>query len=231
MSGAGRSGGDGAVMPVRVRTKICGITRVIDAGLAGRAGADLVGAILTDGFSRSVPAALAARFPEASGRSLVGVTVNETLKDLVSLARRSRAHVLQLHGSEPPEFLEALAAEGEWELWKALRVRSADEVLEALDRYGGVADGILLDGWHPEVEGGSGIRFPWDLVEPIRERFPASLQFVAAGGLQPENVAEAVQRLRPDVVDVSSGVEVSRGIKDAARVRAFIRNAQRDTTS
>jgi phosphoribosylanthranilate isomerase len=228
MSGADDARTDPSAATPRVRTKICGVTRVIDAGLAGRAGADFVGAILSAGFSRSVSTVLAARFSEASGRPLVGVTVDEELPDLVSLARRSGAQVLQLHGGEPPEFLEALAGEGEWELWKALRVRSAEEVLDALDRYGSVADGILLDGWHPEVQGGSGIRFPWDLVAPLRDRFPAGVRFVAAGGLQPENVAEAVRRLRPDVVDVSSGVEVSRGIKDAARVRAFIRNAQRD---
>lgn len=228
MRGTDDSGASDSGATPRVQTKICGITRVIDAGLAGRAGADFVGAILTAGFSRSVATSLAARFSEASGRPLVAVTVDETLSELVGLARRSRASVLQLHGGEPPELLEALAAEGEWELWKALRVRSADEVLGALERYAGVADGILLDGWHPEVEGGSGVRFPWDLVAPTRDRFPAGIRFIAAGGLQPDNVAEAVRRLRPDVVDVSSGVEVSRGIKDAARVRAFIRNAQRD---
>lgn len=217
--------------PVRVRTKICGITRVDDAGLAGRAGADYVGAILTKGYRRSVPPETAADFPEAAGRPLVAVTVDETLGDLVALARRSGASVLQLHGDEPPETLAALRNEGEWELWKALRVRSAGAVLSALDRYGAVADGMLLDGWHPEHRGGSGIRFPWDLVEPVRDRFPPGIRFVAAGGLQPDNVAEAVRRLRPDVVDVSSGVEISYGIKDAARVRAFIRNARLDDTT
>jgi phosphoribosylanthranilate isomerase len=174
---------------------------------------------------------LAARFPEEAGRPLVAVTVDESLADLVRVAHRTGASVLQLHGDEPPETLESLREEGDWELWKALRVRSADEVLSALQRYGAVADGILLDGWHAEVQGGSGIRFPWDLVAPIRDRFPDDLRFIAAGGLQPDNVAEAVRRLRPDVVDVSSGVEISHGIKDAARVRAFIRNAKQDRTS
>ncbi len=215
----------------RVRTKICGITRVGDAGLAGRAGADYVGAILTAGYRRSVTPEAAADFPEAAGRPLVAVTVDETLAGLVTLARRSGASVLQLHGDEPPETLAALRNEGEWELWKALRVRSAGAVLSALDRYGAVADGMLLDGWHPEHRGGSGIRFPWDLVEPVRDRFPPGIRFIAAGGLQPDNVAEAVRRLRPDVVDVSSGVEISHGIKDAARVRAFIRNARLDDTT
>lgn len=211
-----------------VRTKICGITRVDDAGLAGRAGAHFVGAILTEGYRRSVTPEFAAAYPDASGCPLVGVTVDEPLDRLVDLARRAGVSVLQLHGDEDPEMIEALRSEGDWELWKALRVRSADGVTSALDRYSGVVDGMLLDGWHPEHRGGSGVRFPWDLIEPVRDRFPSELRFIAAGGLHPDNVAEAVVRLRPDVVDVSSGVEITHGVKDAARVRAFIRNATRD---
>lgn len=213
-----------------VRAKICGLTRIEDAGLAGRAGADYVGAILTRGFARSVTPDFASRLKAESGRPLVAVTVDEPLDDLVGIGEVSGASVLQLHGDEPPELLEALRSHGQWELWKALRVRTADEVEAALARFGGVADGLLIDGWHPELRGGSGARFPWDLVAPLRGRFPADLRFIAAGGLQPENVAEAVARLRPHVVDVSSGVEISRGIKDAARVRAFIRNAKREST-
>ena len=105
-------------------------------------------------------------------------------------------------------------------------MRTTDEVLVALEAFAGVADGLLLDGWHPEHAGGSGVRFPWDLVEPVRYRFPEGLTFVAAGGLRPSNVAEAVERLDPDVVDVSSGVEISPGVKDAGRIHAFIRNAR-----
>lgn len=202
--------------------------RVEDAGLAGRAGADFVGAILTEGYRRSVAPDLAAKFSDESGCRLVGVTVDESLERLAHLARSSGASVLQLHGDEPPELLTALRGEGDWELWKAVRVRSAEAVLAALDRYAEVADGMLLDGWHPEHRGGSGVRFPWDLIEPVRAQFPDGVRFIAAGGLQPDNVAEAVERLRPDVVDVSSGVEVSHGVKDAARVRAFIRNARQD---
>lgn len=212
----------------RIRTKICGITRVEDAGLAGRAGADFVGAILTEGYRRSVAPEFAARYPEESGCRLVGVTVDEPVDRLVDLAERAGVSVLQLHGDEEPGLLTTLRARGGWELWKAVRVRSAEAVLSALDRYAGVADGVLLDGWHPEHRGGSGVRFPWDLIEPVRDRFPAGVRFIAAGGLQPDNVAEAVRRLRPDVVDVSSGVEITHGIKDAARVRAFIRNARQD---
>jgi phosphoribosylanthranilate isomerase len=122
--------------------------------------------------------------------------------------------------------LTSLRGLGEWQLWKALRVRDADDVLEALECFEGVADALLLDGWHPEHRGGSGARFPWDVVAAIRDRFPPEMALVAAGGLQPGNVAEAIWSLRPDVVDVSSGVELRPGIKDPGRVRAFIGQAR-----
>ncbi len=206
--------------------KICGLMRLDDARMAARAGATYLGAILSEGFRRSVVPGLAAEYREETGCSLVGVVVDETPSRAAQLARATRAEVLQLHGSEPPKVLESLRGLGDWQIWKALRIRQADEVLQALERYDGLADALLLDGWHPEHQGGSGARFPWDLVEPVRDRFPAGLRFVAAGGLQPSNVAEVVRRLRPDVVDVSSGVEIRPGIKDPGRVRAFIRNAR-----
>lgn len=224
----GPEGGDGPTPEAvwRVKVKICGITRTSDAVLAQRAGADYVGAILSPGYGRSVAPEKAATFAAETGLPLVGVTVDEPLPALAGAARTAGVSVLQLHGSESPERLEAIRAEGAWELWKALRVRTAAEVEEALDLFGSVADGLLLDGWHPEHRGGSGVRFPWDLVEPLRPRFPSGLRFVAAGGLQADNVGEAVRRLRPHVVDVSSGVEITVGIKDAGRVRAFIDNAR-----
>lgn len=197
--------------------------------MAQRAGADYVGAILSAGYGRSVDAGHAATYPQATGLPLVAVTVDEPLEELVACAAVAGASVLQLHGHEPPERLEALRRAGEWELWKALRVRTAAEVEEALERYAPVADGLLLDGWHPEHRGGSGVRFPWDLVEPLRSAFPSGLRFIAAGGLQARNVAEAVWRLRPHVVDVSSGVEITPGVKDAGRVRAFIEHAKRES--
>jgi phosphoribosylanthranilate isomerase len=206
--------------------KICGITRLEDALAAAHAGADYLGAILSTGFRRSVEPGLATRYPGETGRPLVGVLVDETPSRAAQLARATGASVLQLHGNETPRVLEALRELGSWRLWKALRVRTAAEVREALDLYGPLADGLLLDGWHPEHRGGSGVRFPWDLVAPLRDEFPGHLTFIAAGGLQPDNVGEAVRRLRPDVVDVSSGVEIRPGIKDAGRVRSFIRMAR-----
>lgn len=212
--------------PDRLTVKICGLTRVEDAIVAAHAGADLLGAILSDGFGRSVPAERVARYHAETSLPLVGVVVNEPLERLVALADEAEVRILQLHGDETPELVGQLREEGPWELWKALQVRSADEVIAALARYGDIVDGLLLDGWHPEHRGGSGVRFPWDLVEPLRGRFPGELKFVAAGGLNPDNVSEAVTRLRPDVVDVSSGVEITHGVKEPGRVRSFVRAAR-----
>lgn len=210
-----------------MRVKICGITRLDDGLQAARAGADYLGVIASGGYTRSVSMEVARDLRERTGREIVAVTVNERVEDLVRLAEEGGASVLQLHGEEPPELLRELRQEGTWKLWKALRVRTGDEVLDALDRYGPVVDGILLDGWHPEHRGGSGARFPWDLVAPLRDRIPPGVVFIAAGGLTPSNVAEAVKALRPDVVDVSSGVEMQKGLKDGGRVRSFIENAKR----
>lgn len=210
-----------------VRVKVCGITRLDDGLNAARAGADYLGLIASEGFSRSAPLALGTRLAAETGVPVVAVTVNEPIERLADVGLETAASVLQLHGEEPPETLRRLRERGPWKLWKGLRVRTSDEVHRALDRYGECADGILLDGWHPEHRGGSGARFPWDLVAPLRTSFPRQLDFVAAGGLTPSNVAAAVLELRPDVVDVSSGVEMEKGLKDAGRVRTFIENAKR----
>lgn len=210
-----------------VRVKVCGITRLEDGLNADRAGADYLGMIASDGFSRSAPLSLGARLAAETGVPVVAVTVDESVPRLTKIALESAASVLQLHGEEPPETLQALREHGPWKLWKGLRVRTSGEVRRALDRYGEVADGILLDGWHPEHQGGSGARFPWDLVAPLRDTFPRDLDFIAAGGLTPSNVAAAVLELRPDVVDVSSGVEMEKGLKDPGRIRTFIENAKR----
>jgi phosphoribosylanthranilate isomerase len=206
--------------------KICGLMRPEDARAAAGAGADYLGAILTPGFARSIRPVEAARFVQTGGPPLVAVLVDATLTGAVEAATEAGARLIQLHGEEPPELLEALRAAGDWRLWKAVKVRSRGDAERALQRYGAVADGLLLDGWHHGRGGGEGVGFPWDVVAPVRASFPLGLTFIAAGGLQPGNVADAVRRLDPDVVDVSSGVEVRRGVKDPDRMIAFVRNAR-----
>ena len=209
-----------------VRVKICGLMRPEDAEHAAGAGADYLGAILSEGFGRSVPAALAREFAQPGGPPLVAVFVDEPTGAVVAKARQVRASVLQLHGEESPAVVDELRREGSWALWKAVRPRSAEELLRAADGYVEHADALLVDGWHRDLSGGGGVRFPWDVIEEIRSQLPSGLALVAAGGLTPDTVAAAVARLTPDVVDVSSGVESAPRQKDAAKVEAFIRAAR-----
>ncbi len=205
-----------------MRVKICGLTREVDARAAGAAGADLVGAILVRSSPRCVDVATALRLGRAAGRPLVLVTADLPEGELTESARRAEAQVIQLHGSEPPSLLEALRQEGPWELWKAVRVRSPDDILIAASRYGGRADALLLDGWHADKLGGTGRTFPWEALMAARAEIPPDLQLGVAGGLGPGNVGDAVARLRPDIVDVSSGVETEPGVKDPDLVHAFL---------
>jgi phosphoribosylanthranilate isomerase len=209
--------------------KICGVRRPEDARAAISAGADYVGAILSPGFVRSVEAETASGFLESAEAVLVAVLVNPEVEAATRAARTAGAGVIQLHGDEPPEALRQLRDEGDWRLWKAVRVRDAHDVLAAVERWAEVADGLLLDGFRAGHAGGSGTAFPWSALEAVRAQIPAGLRLVVAGGLDPGNVAEAVRRLSPDVVDVSSGVEVGPGRKDPGRVRAFVEHARRAT--
>ncbi|MSR36550.1 MAG: phosphoribosylanthranilate isomerase [Gemmatimonadetes bacterium] len=208
-----------------VRVKICGLTRVEDARHAAASGADYLGAILTEGFGRSVAPAFARGFAAAGGPPLVGVLVDAPVSDALLRARAAGAAILQLHGDEAPDVLDGLRQEG-LAVWKAIRPRSLEELRRSLDRYAQHADAVLLDGWHAELKGGAGARFDWEMVGRVREELPPELLLVAAGGLTPETVADAVAMLRPDAVDVSSGVEGAPGRKDPGKVEAFIRAAR-----
>lgn len=209
-----------------MKIKICGLTNPADAKVVGQAGADYVGTVLVPGTPRAVGPETARTVSEAAGLPLVIVVADLSAEETVRAARSSGAWGIQLHGSETEELLARLRAEGEWELWKVARVRTAADITRAVERFGGVADGVLLDAWHPGQLGGTGSTFAWDLLEELRPRLPAGVSLGVAGGLDPRNVREAVLRMRPGLVDVSSGVERSRGQKDPDRVRAFVRAAR-----
>lgn len=210
----------------RPLVKICGLARADDARQARVAGADLLGALLTEGFRRSIRPDTAREFTEPGGPRLVAVLVNESAASASAIARRAGASVLQLHGDESPQRLAELRQEGDWSLWKVLRPRSADDLRRGIECYVERADALLLDGWNPRALGGSGTRVSWELVEQGCGGLPAGFFLILAGGLTPENVGEAVARLQPDVVDVSSGVEVSFGHKDAGRMARFVQAAR-----
>ena len=197
-----------------VKVKICGITSAADGLAAAEAGADLIGLMFYDRSPRCVSLELAAEIARAVPPHVVkvGVFVNPP-EGLVTVATaRCGLNLLQFHGEEPPEFCTQFGVMS----MKAFRIRDA-ESLRALPHY--LTDAWLLDAYAPDRLGGTGATFNWDLaLEAGKFGKPVFL----AGGLTPENVAEAVRRVHPFGVDVSSGVETSPGRKDPVKLGAFI---------
>ena len=199
---------------METRVKICGITNLADALAAVAAGADALGFNFYEGSPRHVSLKTAAeiskRLPPFVMRA--GVFVNAD-KDLVTRAiAECGLSLLQFHGDEPPEFCTQFGLMS----MKAFHIRDV-ESLKELPRF--QTDAYLLDAFSPEARGGTGEKFNWNLaVEAQKFGKPVFL----AGGLTPENVADAMRKVRPFGVDVSSGVESSPGKKDHAKIRAFI---------
>ncbi len=213
-------GKESAVSTVQV--KICGLTRREDALEAASAGADFLGVVSVPESPRFRAPREARALTEGIPRPLVIVVADMTLAESVESARASGASVIQLHGRESPELVGALGEEGPWDVWKALRIRSPEDLKIGLDLYGEIAVGLLLDAWHPHRKGGTGVPFSWSDLADLRDSVPERILLGLAGGLSPENVDEAIACLRPNLVDVSSGVEGSPGHKSHARIRAFL---------
>jgi phosphoribosylanthranilate isomerase len=205
----------------RVLVKICGITSPADARLAVEAGADAVGFVFWPGSPRWVDPETArgigAGLPPFIWR--VGVFVDADPKTLAATADAAGLDLLQLHGSEPPEAFAGLTRRA----LKALRVGSGFAPEMAL-AYEGRAAGLLLDTQGEGAPGGTGQSFDWSRAGGLGERVGF---LMLAGGLNPENVAEAIAVVRPHAVDVSSGVESAPGRKDPRRVRAFVEAVRR----
>lgn len=217
-------GGDGPDAPA---VKVCGVGRPRDVATAAEAGADYVGLVMAESPRRldeETARELAALAADA-GLAPVGVFVDRPAAEVRSLAARVGLEVVQLHGDEPPSACRELR-DGGLTVWKAVRPRSREELHELAGRYRGVVDALLVEGYSPEAAGGTGTAVPRSWLGGGEEgRIAARL--VLAGGLDPDNVAEVVRDVRPDVVDVSSGVEEAPGRKDPALIRAFVKGARR----
>ena len=209
-----------------VRVKICGLTSPEDARVADDLGADYLGMILSQGFKRSILPDRAVDIELAVDAPLVAVLVDEPLSEVERIGRMIGASVIQLHGEEGLDYVEELRGKGEWAIWKVIRVRDRATAIETVRAFGPSVDGVLLDGWQEGHRGGTGASFSWDEMRLARVDIPAGVDLIAAGGLRPANVAGAVRVLGPDVVDVSSGVELQVGRKDPDLMRSFIRNAR-----
>jgi phosphoribosylanthranilate isomerase len=212
-----------------MKAKICGVCTPEDAACAVAAGAGYVGVILAPDRGRSRTLTEAAGIFQASADARrVGVFVDAANREMAGAAQSLGLDVVQLHGEEAPEQIVELrsALPAGVRLWKAVRVRGPQDIADAAARYADTADGLLLDGWSAEGHGGVGARFDWGAAAEARRLLPPHLEVVVAGGLGPENVAGVIRLLRPDVVDVSSGVEETLGRKSAERVQAFIAAAR-----
>jgi len=198
------------------RVKICGITRPQDAALAAEAGADAVGFVLAPSRRRVEVAQArmaAAQLPPFVSR--VGVFVNAADDEIAAAIEKVPLDVIQLHGEESPETVRRWRERGV-RVIKAIGVSGPSD-LEALAAYD--ADAVLLDAVAGGRSGGTGRSFDWDLARRARG---SGLPIILAGGLHPGNVVEALERVNPYAVDVSSGVEESAGRKSPEKVREFL---------
>ena len=197
--------------------KICGITRPEDAEQAAALGAWAIGFIRWRQSRRAADPAVAAGIARALRRrvALVGVFVNPTLDEVVHAAEAIGLTHVQLHGDEGPSFCTAVAQRTGARVIKAVGIASGADI-RAVERFH--TDLHLLD----SGRGGSGQPWDWGLIAQRRSQVPV----VLAGGLTPDNVAEAIAAVRPWAVDVASGVESAPGVKDPAKVEAFFAAAQ-----
>ncbi len=196
------------------RVKICGITRVEDALAAAHSGADAIGLVFYQRSPRHVGIELAAQLADALPPfvSVVGLFVNADTALVCEVLARVPVDLLQFHGDETPEYCTQFGKP----YLKAIRVRAGVDLLQCASDFRS-ARGLLLDAHVEGIPGGTGRAFDWTLIP---KRLP--LPVILSGGLDAENVAAAIRQVRPYAVDVSSGVEASKGIKDAAKIAAFI---------
>ena len=200
-------------MSYRTRVKICGITRLTDALDAIRLGADALGFV----FYQPSPRAVSIEQARSTIKQLppfvttVGLFVDAPAEDVQQVLAQVPLSLLQFHGDEPQSYCQQFATP-----WiKALRMQPNVDIVAKIAEYP-QASGILLDAWHPQLKGGTGESFDW-------RHWPQSTKpLILAGGLTPENISEAIHLTQAYAVDVSGGVEVSKGIKEFTLLQAFM---------
>ncbi|WP_420266737.1 phosphoribosylanthranilate isomerase [Candidatus Magnetominusculus dajiuhuensis] len=202
-----------------IRVKICGITNMRDAMAAVDFGADALGFVFYDKSPRHITPETAAEIIEVLPPFIttVGVFVDETEKKINKIKEAAGFDVVQLHGSEPPEMAAF------WpKVIKAFRIRDFTD-LEPLSKFDVWVTAFLLDAYAEDSFGGTGKLFNWEIAVEARQFG----NIILSGGLNPDNIEAAVRKVSPYAVDVSSGVEASKGKKDHVRMRQFIERAKK----
>jgi phosphoribosylanthranilate isomerase len=210
-----------------IQSKICGLStpETIDAALSG--GASHIGFVFFPKSPRNVSPELAGALAHrAAGRAkCVGLFVDPEPEFIAAVRKHVTLDVIQLHGDERPALVSRIAMANGLETWKAIPVKSAEDVQSA-QKYRGAAHRILYDAKPPkgtDLPGGTGQRFDWSLLKDVAHPLP----WILAGGLDPSNLADAVSVTNARFVDVSSGVESAPGIKDVDKIAAFLKAAAR----
>ena len=214
-------------MDVGVDIKFCGLMRPEDAREAGALGAAYVGVIFAGGPRQLSPERAALVLDAAgSGVQRVGVFGEAEPHAIAQIARTARLDIAQLHGEPSADAVREVRDAAGVAVWAVVRVVTAtppegSSQMEArIEELEQAADALVLDAYVPGQLGGTGVTFDWSVIERMARR--PHIRLVAAGGLTPANVSAAIRALDPDVVDVSSGVERERGVKDHDRMRAFV---------
>ncbi|HCL58623.1 MAG TPA: phosphoribosylanthranilate isomerase [Acinetobacter sp.] len=209
---------------MRTRAKICGITRIQDINSVVHAGADAIGLVFYPPSPRNVS------IEQAQGLlqhipayvQVVGLFVNATADEIATVLKQVPLDILQFHGDETPLQCQQIAQQVGRRWYKAIQVKPDLDVVAEIQRYQAAgASAVLLDAWHPDLKGGTGHSFDWSTFPQL------DIPLILAGGLNPDNIEEAIHTTQAYAVDVSGGVESAKGIKDQQLIERFMQGVHR----
>ena len=209
---------------MRTRAKICGITRVEDVHAVANAGCDAIGFVFYPPSPRHVTLEQAEILIQSVPAYVqaVGLFVNSHADEIQAILNKIPLDILQFHGDETPEQCQAIAQQVGRRWYKAIQVKpDLDAVAEIQGYQDAGASAVLLDAWHPDLKGGTGHSFDWDTFPKL------NIPLILAGGLNPDNIEQAILTTHAYAVDVSGGVESAKGIKDQQLIERFMQGVLR----
>ncbi|WP_168396999.1 phosphoribosylanthranilate isomerase [Acinetobacter indicus] len=213
---------------MRTRAKICGITRVEDVHAVVNSGADAIGFVFYPPSPRSVSAEQASVLLQAIAPyvQVVGLFVNSSAREIQAILNTVALDILQFHGDESPEQCQSIAQQVGRRWYKAIQVKPGLDVVVEIQKYQQAgASAVLLDAWHPELKGGTGHSFDWSSFPQL------DIPLILAGGLNPDNIEDAIHTTAAFAVDVSGGVESAKGIKDQQLIERFMQGVHRGSAN